>query len=112
MKRFCQILSLPEDEKLIEEYKKAHQNVWREIQNGIKEVGILDMQIYISGNQAFMIMDTKDNFDFIKDNQRLSMLPRQAEWEAYVAKFQGCDPNAASTAKWKLMTKIFELDKG
>ena len=111
MKRYCQTLTLPKDERLVEEYIKAHQDVWREIQDGIKEVGILDMQIFLSGNQAFMIMDAKDDFDFVKDNQRLSTLPRQAEWEAFVARFQGCDPNAASTSKWKLMTKIFELDK-
>ncbi|MBQ3881575.1 MAG: L-rhamnose mutarotase, partial [Bacteroidales bacterium] len=46
-----------------------------------------------------------------KDNARLATLPMQKEWEAYVAQFQGCDPDAPSTAKWTLMEKIFELDK-
>ena len=56
-------------------------------------------------------MDTVDDFDFVADNARLATLPRQAEWEAYVARFQGCDPAAPSTAKWRLMEKIFELEK-
>ena len=74
---------------------------------GQHSVGILDMQIYRLGNRVFMICDTVDDFDFEKDNARLATLPRQAEWEAYVAKFQGADPNAPSTDKWQLMERIF-----
>ena len=81
-----------------------------EIQAGIRSVGILDMQIYIHDNRLFMICDTTDEFDWEADNARLATLPRQAEWEAYVARFQGCDPNAPSTAKWQLMERIFKLD--
>ncbi len=111
MKRFCQILSLPEDKKLIESYIEVHKKVWPEIQAGIKEVGIIDMQIFLHGNVAFMIMDTVDDFDFVADNARLATLPRQAEWEAYVAQFQGCNAESTSTEKWQLMERIFELDK-
>ena len=110
MKRYCQLLNLPDDPELIKGYIREHQHVWREIKDGIRQVGIIDMQIYLLGNQAFMIMDTVDEFDFEADNARLATLPRQAEWEAHVAKYQGCDPNAVSTAKWQLMEKIFQLD--
>lgn len=111
MKRYCQILNLKDDPKLIEQYCEAHAHVWPEIQQGIRSVGILDMQIFRKGTTLFMICDTVDDFDWVKDNARLATLPRQAEWEAYVAQFQGCDPNAPSTEKWQLMEKIFELDK-
>jgi Domain of unknown function (DUF718). len=95
---------------LIDKYVEAHAHVWPEVQRGIREVGILDMQIYRLGTRLFMIMDTVDDFDFEKDNARLATLPRQAEWEAYVAQFQGCDPEAASTEKWQLMERIFKLE--
>ena len=111
MKRYCQTLELPNDPAKIIAYTDAHANVWPVIQEGIKEVGILDMQIYIKGNRLFMIVDTVDDFDWEKDNARLAKLPMQDKWEAYVAQFQGCDPDAPSTAKWQLMEKIFELDK-
>lgn len=111
MKRYCQILNLKDDPELIAKYCEAHAHVWPEIQAGIRSVGILDMQIFRRGTTLFMICDTVDDFDWIKDNARLVTLPRQAEWEAYVAQFQGCDPNAPSTEKWQLMEKIFELDK-
>ena len=111
MKRYCQTLDLRDDPQLIEQYVEAHAHVWPEIQAGIREVGILDMQIYRLGNRLFMIMDTVDAFDFEADNARLATLPRQAEWEAYVSQFQGCDPAAPSTAKWQRMERIFKLEK-
>ena len=110
MKRYCQTLDLRDDPQLIDQYIEAHAHVWPEIQAGIREVGILDMQIWRLGNRLFMIMDTVDDFDFVADNARLAKLPRQAEWEAYVAQFQGCAPDAPSTDKWQLMERIFKLD--
>jgi len=111
MKRYCQTLTLVDDPEMIERYCEAHAHVWPEIQAGIREVGILDMQIYRLGCQLFMICDTTDDFDWEKDNARLSTLPRQAEWEAYVATMQGADPNAPSTDKWHLMERIFKLEE-
>jgi L-rhamnose mutarotase len=107
MKRYCQTLTLVENPEMIEKYVEAHAHVWPEIIEGQREVGILDMQIYRKGRSLFMIMDVKDDFDFQRDMTRLATLPRQAEWEAYVAQFQGCDPDAPSSEKWQLMERIF-----
>ena len=111
MKRYCQTLELRDDPELIEKYVEVHAHVWPEIIEGQHAVGILSMEIYRRGRQLFMIVDTVDDFDWDRDMARLALLPRQAEWEAYVARFQGCDPTAPSTAKWRLMEKIFELEK-
>lgn len=107
MKRYCQTLTLVDNPELIEKYIEAHQNVWPEIIQGQREVGIIDMQIYRQGRSLFMIMDTVDNFDFERDMARLAKLPRQSEWEAYVAQFQCCKADARSDEKWKLMERIF-----
>ena len=107
MKRYCQTLTLVENERMIAKYVEAHAHVWPEIIEGQREVGILNMQIYRKDRSLFMIMDTVDDFDFEHDMARLATLPRQAEWEAYVAQFQGCDPNAKSDEKWQLMERIF-----
>jgi len=107
MKRYCQTLTLVDDEQMIEKYIDAHAHVWPEIIAGQRAVGILDMQIYRRGRSLFMIMDTKDDFNFEKDMARLATLPRQAEWEAYVSQFQGCDPDARSDEKWQIMERIF-----
>ena len=109
MKRYCQTLDLVADDAMIQKYVDAHAHVWPEIMAGQHEVGILDMQIYRHGDRLFMICDTVDDFDWQRDMARLAALPHQAEWEAYVAQFQGCDPDAPSSAKWQLMDKIFQL---
>lgn len=107
MKRYCQTLILVDDEELIAKYVEAHAHVWPEIIAGQREVGIVDMQIYRRGRSLFMIMDTADDFDFDRDMARLAGQPRQAEWEAYVAQFQGCAADASSADKWQLMERIF-----
>ena len=107
MKRYCQTLMLVEDEEMIAKYVEAHKHVWTEVIEGQREVGIVDMQIYRRGRQLFMICDTVDEFDWERDMARLAKLPRQAEWEAYVAQFQGCAADARSDEKWQLMERIF-----
>ena len=109
MKRYCQTLNLYDDPNLIAQYVEEHRHVWPEIKAGIREVGILDMQIYIHKNTLFMIVDTVDDFNWEKDNARLASLPRQAEWESYMSRFQQADKNATSAEKWQLMERIFNL---
>ena len=107
MKRYCQTLTLVDNEEMIQKYVEVHAHVWPEIIQGQREVGILDMQIYRKGRSLFMICDTVDDFNWEKDMARLATLPRQAEWEAYVSQFQGTDPNAKSSDKWQLMEQVF-----
>lgn len=112
-KRYCKTLTLKNDPELIEEYKKVHamDNVWPEISRGMKEVGILDMEIYLFGNQLFMIMDTEMDFEHEKAMAELSEKPRQAEWEAYVSKFQNTSEDASAADKWQLMERVYKLDQ-
>jgi L-rhamnose mutarotase len=111
-KRFCKTLKLETDPGLIEEYKKVHAPgaVWPEITKGMREVGIVDMEIYIQENQLFMIMDTIADFDHDKAMKELASKPRQSEWEAYVSKFQKTSAQATADEKWQLMERIFKLD--
>ena len=112
-KRYCKCIELKDDQKLIEEYKKLHAMgaAWPEITAGMKEVGILDMEIYISGTTLFMIMDTKADFDHEQAMEALSKLPRQAEWEAAVSKYQQTSSEAAAGEKWRLIERIYKLDQ-
>ncbi len=111
VKRYCQTLKLKSDVQLIKEYKYWHlpENRWKEIPEGIKAVGILDMELYIHENVLFMIVETPLDFEWDSAFGKLAGLPRQAEWEAFMAKFQLADPNAGSADKWTLMERIFKL---
>jgi len=113
IKRYCKTLSLHNNPQLIEAYKTVHAkgNVWPEIEQGMKEVGILDMEIYLHENRLFMIMDTKLDFDHDKAMAELSKKPRQSEWEAFVARFQVTSGEATADEKWQLMERIYEMDQ-
>ena len=110
-KRFCKTLELKDDPRLIEEYKKVHAPgaAWPEITQGMQEVGITDMEIYIYGNRLFMIMETVSNFDHDKAMIILGNKPRQAEWEHFVSRFQKTSIDAAVSEKWQIMERIYKL---
>lgn len=111
-KRYCKILTLKDDPRLIKEYKKVHAPgaVRPEVHRGMIEVGILDMEIYIAGNTLFMIMDTVPDFDHDRAMAELASKPGQAEWEAYVSRFQQTSPDASADEKWKPLERIYKLD--
>jgi len=110
-KRYCQTLDLKDDPALIAEYVDRHSEAkrWPEIVEGIRTVGILEMEIYLLGTRLFMIVETAADFDWDTAFARLAALPRQAEWEDYMAIFQVSNPGASSAEKWQLMDKIFCL---
>ncbi|MDE5784628.1 MAG: L-rhamnose mutarotase [Prevotella sp.] len=111
VKRYCQTLDLKNDPNLIARYVEAHSRYksWPEIRAGIREVGILEMEIYILGNRLFMIVDTPLDFNWESAMARLATLPRQAEWENYVAIFQACKEGSTSDEKWQMMERMFYL---
>ena len=112
-KRFFKTLSLKDDARLIEDYKKVHAPgaTWPEITTGMREVGIIDMEIYIHGTRLFMIMDTIPDFDHDRGMAELAGKPRQNEWEAFVSRFQQTSAEATADEKWQLMERIFKMDK-
>jgi L-rhamnose mutarotase len=112
-KRYCKTLSLKDDAQLIEDYKRVHapNAAWPEITQGMKDVGIIDMEIYLLGNRLFMIMDTVADFDHERAMAELATKPRQSEWEAYVSRFQQTSAEATADEKWQLMERIYKLDK-
>ena len=110
-KRYVQTLDLRDDPDMIKECRKWHSETfhWKEIRDGIKAVGILEMEIYILGTRLVMIVDAPEDFDWPSAMDRLATLPRQAEWEAFVARLQGCRADARSDEKWQMMERMFYL---
>lgn len=110
-KRYCQTLDLKNDPEIIAEYRKRHSetNAWKEIIEGIKTVGILEMEIYIRENRLFMIIETPLDFDWNKAMRKLAVMPRQQEWENYMSIFQLCKSGETSAEKWKPMERMFHL---
>lgn len=111
VKRYVQTMDLKDDPELIAEYKRRHSQAeaWPEILAGIREVGILDMQIFILGTRLVMIVETPVDFEWDRAMARLATLPRQQEWEDYMAIFQQCAEGATSDEKWQMMERMFYL---
>ena len=111
VKRYCQTMELKDDPLLIAEYRRRHseEESWKEVRDGIREVGILEMEIYIIGNRLFMIVETPLDFNWDSAMERLATLPRQQEWEDYMALFQQCREGATSNEKWQMMERMFHL---
>lgn len=110
-KRFVRCLSLRNDSALIAEYKNRHAkgNIWPEIIAGLKQVGVLEMEIYINGTSLTMIVETPADFDWDAAMGALASLPRQQEWEDYMAEFQLAEPGATSSEKWQPMERMFHF---
>lgn len=110
-KRYCQILELLPDKESIEEYKKLHSKEYnrREIREGIRSVGIIEMELYLVDNLVIMVVETPADFDWDSAMSKLAALPGQKEWEATVEVFQKCRPGLTSAEKWNMCERIFYL---
>ncbi|MBQ9558645.1 MAG: L-rhamnose mutarotase [Bacteroidaceae bacterium] len=111
VRRYVQTMDLKDDPELVAEYRRRHSEgqAWQEIIDGIREVGILEMEVYLSGTRLVMIVDAPEDFDWDAAMSRLATLPRQQEWEEYMAMFQQCRADATSNEKWQMMDRIFRL---
>ncbi|WP_207534551.1 L-rhamnose mutarotase [Desertivirga arenae] len=109
MKRYCLALDLVDDPELIQEYVSWHRDVWPEIQLGIHESGIREMEIYLVGNRLFMIIEAEDYFTFEKKTVIDATNHKVQEWEQLMWKFQKPLPWAKNGEKWILMDRIFTL---
>ncbi|MEJ5996559.1 L-rhamnose mutarotase [Pedobacter sp. Du54] len=111
-KKYCFIVDLKDDVNLIAMYENYHRPgvIWPEIVEGIKQCGILEMDIYRVGDRLVMILETIPDFDLKRDFAKMTTLPRQKEWATIMHKFQKKIPFAKPDEHWVLMTRIFNLN--
>lgn len=110
-KRYVQVLNLRNKPELLEAYRLQHspEQMWPEIMEGIRAVGILEMEVYIERNHLVMIVEAPADFDWDSAMARLATMPRQQEWEDWNAQFQDCEIGSTSNEKWKSMERMFHL---
>ena len=111
MKRYSLALDLKDDPLLIEEYKDYHKKVWPEVIKSITDAGIINLEIYITGNRLFMIMETDDMFSLLKKGQMDKKNQKVQEWETLMWNYQQALPLSKVGEKWQVMDLIFSLNK-
>lgn len=109
--RYYLTLDLKDDPVLIAEYERLHERLRPEIEQSIREAGILNMEIYRVGNRLFMLMETDDTFSFTAKAAADAANPAVQEWETFVWQYQQALPFAKPGEKWVLMNQIFALNQ-
>ena len=111
MKRYFLALDLVDDPEMIAEYERWHQagNLLPGIKESILGAGIIQMEIYRTGNRLVMTMDTDETFSFERKSAMDQADPNVQQWEQLMWKFQSPLPWAKEGEKWVFMDKIFQL---
>ena len=79
MQHFGLTIELKDDPELIAQYKAYHADPWPEPLQGLGEVGITDMKIFLLGQRMFMYMTATDEFDPARDFPALRRAKPQSE---------------------------------
>jgi L-rhamnose mutarotase len=108
--RHCLFLDLKDDPALIAQYEAHHRAVWPEVVRHLHEQGVTGLRIWRLGTRLCMLMETDDaRFDAARMAQAEAALPRIAEWEALMGRFQAATPWTPQGRKWVEGQLIFEL---
>lgn len=109
--RYCLALDLKNEPALIEEYIHYHkpENAWPQITQNMRELGIVDMEIYHVADRLFMIMETSLDFDPNQKPLTQEGRNKSEEWEALMWKYQSPLACAKPGEKWIKMEKIYDL---
>ena len=109
-RRYCLTLDLKDDPELIREYRRHHQAVWPEIEACLRQVGILDLELYLLDTRLVMILEVDERFSFEEKAQLDRNNPKVQEWERLMWNFQKPLPRAKPGEKWILMESIYKFD--
>ncbi len=110
MKHYGLTIELKNDPALIAQYREFHANPWPEPLRGLREIGILDMKIFLLGTRMFMYMTTTDEFEAERDFPTyVERNPKAAEWDALMRTFQQQVAEAREGEWWAEMDMVFDL---
>lgn len=112
MKQIAKTILLKDDPALIASYRQHHDHIWPEVVTAFKQVGVLDIRIWLIGRRLFMLMTTTDTFDPTTDfDKYLSLNPENKKWEDLMATFQEKAPEAKPHEHWADMELIFQMNR-
>ncbi len=109
MRRYALTLDLKDDDALIAQYERHHEQIWPEIEHSIRTAGIERMTIYRMHTRLFMLMEVNDHFSFERKAEMDREDPRVQDWEDLMWRYQQSLPQARPGEKWVLMQEIFDL---
>ena len=104
--RQCFALDLVDDAALIAAYERWHAPgaVWPDIVAELRASGVMEMEIWRTGDRLFLLMTVAPDYPRLRDGA-----PREPEWQALMWQYQKALPHAAPDEKWVAMRRIFAL---
>jgi L-rhamnose mutarotase len=110
-RRYCFALDLKSDPLKIAEYIGWHkpESARPEITESIRNAGIENMEIYITGNRLLMVVDGNEGFDPKQKAESDKTNPIVMAWEELMSNYQQPLPWAAAGEKWVKMDLIYSL---
>jgi L-rhamnose mutarotase len=102
------LLDLKNDPELIATYEAHHQRVWPEIEQSLRDSGIMKCEIFRFTNRLMMRLEVNEHFDFESKKEKDAHSPVVQEWEMLMWKFQQALPETPQGSKWQLMNKIYD----
>ena len=111
MQSYGMTLMLKDDEAIVERYKEYHRNAWPEVVDRLREIGIVEMRIYLLGRRMFMYMEAIDGFVPEREFPKLVEDPRYREWDEVMRGLQEPAPEAKPGEWWAPMEEVFDLSR-
>lgn len=108
MKRIVMALDLKPDPVLIERYCAYHRNVWPEVVQANRDIGIKSTAIYRLGNRLVNVIEADDCFDPACFVDYASSL-RAKEWDNVMRAFQQPAPGAKPGEWWTEMEELYSF---
>ena len=104
-------LLLKDDAEIIGRYRQYHRHVWPEVIARLREIGVVEMRIYVLGRRLFMYMQTVDGFAPEREFPKLNEDARYREWDELMRGFQQPVREAGAGEWWASMEEVFDLSK-
>ena len=110
-RRFVDARQLVNDQKEIDAYKAHHAmgKAWPEITQGLKDVGVVDLEIYMVGNRTYKIHEVTLDFDPNVAWKELGAKPRSKEWGKLVGSSDRPFKDKNGNRVKQVMNRIFKL---
>jgi L-rhamnose mutarotase len=110
--RYVFTLNLKDDPVVIDTYRRYHLEVWPEVVESLRAVGVRQMDIHLLGRRLVMIVEMGDGLDYrVAFKTHAASSGRVAEWERLMKTLQEPDAAAAPGQWWALMERVFHMDQ-
>jgi len=109
----CFALDLADDAELIAQYRQWHRpgGPPQAVNESIRRAGVQELEIWLTGNRLFMVMDVESDFDPKAKAAADAADPQVRAWEAAMCRFQRALPWAEPGEKWVPAERIYQLSQ-